>query len=420
MPAEPLDLTLTIDDPDVIAWLAEFDEADRPAKAATALRIGVLALRQASGFVDRQALKDEGALLTATMEKQIAETMGTLVGPESPIMRTLDPKRADGLIAQLQAAVDAELSEHGEAITGAFSLDDPASPLSRLVAYVRQSQDAVRKEFSLDDEASGMWRLRKGLTDLLAEHEKANAEFREQVNVKLAEMAARKSADARGTVHGLDFEAALVEYVTRHAEGAGDIATATGATTGIIKSEKVGDCVLELGPDCTGAGVKVVFEAKQSGSYSIADALEEIDRARRNRAAQVGVFVFSSRTVPAGVASLQRFGKDVVVVWDSEDPTTDVYLDAAVILAKAMALDCHRASAPGVDVDFLAIDKAIEAIAKRAEKTDQVRTWGQTIESTGRKIVDEMETARKDLEKQVEVLRARVEDARTALAGGEG
>lgn len=40
MPTEPLDLILNIDDPDVLAWLAEFDEANQPAKAATALRIG--------------------------------------------------------------------------------------------------------------------------------------------------------------------------------------------------------------------------------------------------------------------------------------------------------------------------------------------------------------------------------------------
>lgn len=420
MAREPLDLTLTIDDPDVLTWLDEFEEADRPAKAATALRIGVLALRQASGFVDRQAIKDEGTLLTAQMEKQVREAVAQLVGPESQLMLRLDPQRADGIIAQLSTAVEAELAEHGGQITGAFDLNDPASPLSRLVEHVRGSQDAVRQQFSLDDESSGMSRVLAKLTGTLEAHEKVNAEFREQVRLTLETMAARKSADQRGTVHGLEFEDALVEYITRHAEGAGDISTATGDTTGIIKSKKVGDCVLELGPDCAGSGARIVFEAKQSGSYSVADALEEIDLARRNRGAQVGVFVFSARTVPPGMASLQRFGKDVVVVWDSEDPSTDVYLDAAIILAKAMALDCHRASAPEVDVDFLAIDKAIEAIAKRAERTDQVRTWGQTIESTGKKIVDEMDIAKKDLERQVDILRARIEEAREALAGREG
>jgi len=419
MQREPLELSLVVDDPDVLAWLDEFEEADRPAKAAAALRIGVLALRQATGFIDRQAIKDEGALLTATMERQVTEAMAALVGPESPLMLVLDPKRADGLVAQLQQAVDAELADHGEKIVGAFSLDDPTSPLSRLVEYVHKSQDVVRQEFSLDDDRSGFSRMLRQLTDALGEHEKTNAEFREQVKVTLAEMAVRKSADARGTVHGLDFEAALVEYVTKHAEGAGDIATGTGATTGVINREKVGDCVLELCPDSAAAGVRIVFEAKQSGSYSIADALDEIDRARRNRGAQVGVFVFSARTVPQGVAPLQRFGKDVVVVWDSEDPTTDVFFDAAIILAKAMAFDCHKATAPVVDVDFPAIDKAIEAIAKLTAKADSVKTSADTIDRATAKILSEAEGMRKDLDREVERLRGLILKAREALSAQE-
>lgn len=239
------------------------------------------------------------------------------------------------------------------------------------------------------------------------------------MKLTLEGMAIRKSADARGTVHGLDFEAQLVEYISRHAEGAGDIAEATGATTGIIKNEKVGDCVLELCPDSAAAGVRIVFEAKQSGSYSLSDAREEIDRARRNRGAQVGVFVFSARTAPEGTARLQRFGKDVVVIWDAEDPSTDVYFDAAIILAKAMALDYHRSCAPEVDVDFAAIDKSIEAIAKRVERTDQVRTYAQTIESNAGKITKEMELMGKDLAQEVEKLRGLILTAREALAGAE-
>lgn len=420
MPTEPLDLTLSIDDPDVLAWLSEFDEADRPAKAATALRIGVLALRQAAGFVDRQAIKDEGALLTATMETQITQAMGTMVGPDSQLMKTLDPQRADGLIAQLREALDTELTEHGEHITGAFSLDDPASPLSRLVSHVRESQDAVRKEFSLDDDNSGLSRLLRQVTGTLVEHEKVNAEFREQVQRTLSEMAVRKEAEARGTTHGLAFEDALTDYVAKHAEGSGDVSEATGARTGVVKSCKVGDCVLELSPDNSAAGAKIVFEAKESASYSLPQALEEIGLARRNRGAQVGVFVFSARTVPQGVSSLHRFGRDVVVVWDAEDPATDVQFDAAILLAKAMALDVHRDTLPAVDVDFDSIDKAIEAVAKRAERTDQIRTWGQTIESTGAKIVGEMDIARKDLDHQVEILRQRIDEARRALAAAGG
>jgi len=46
MSTEPLQLELVIGDPEVLTWLSELEESERPAKAATALRIGVLALRQ--------------------------------------------------------------------------------------------------------------------------------------------------------------------------------------------------------------------------------------------------------------------------------------------------------------------------------------------------------------------------------------
>jgi len=75
MLTEPLQLKLVIDDPQVLPWLKEFEESYRPAKAATALRIGVLELRQATGFVDRQAIKGEGQQLTASIERNVTDTM---------------------------------------------------------------------------------------------------------------------------------------------------------------------------------------------------------------------------------------------------------------------------------------------------------------------------------------------------------
>ena len=46
MSMQRLYVELLIDDPEVLAWLNQFEESDRAAKAATSMRIGVLALRQ--------------------------------------------------------------------------------------------------------------------------------------------------------------------------------------------------------------------------------------------------------------------------------------------------------------------------------------------------------------------------------------
>jgi len=58
----PLILTLAIDDPDVLAELIRREKGSaRDAFAASALRIGVLALRQAEGHVDAEVVRTEGA-----------------------------------------------------------------------------------------------------------------------------------------------------------------------------------------------------------------------------------------------------------------------------------------------------------------------------------------------------------------------
>jgi hypothetical protein len=125
--------------------------------------------------------------------------------------------------------------------------------------------------------------------------------------------------------------------------------------------------------------------------------------------------VFSKKTAPGHLGSLARHGRDITVVWDAEDPATDVCFDAALTLARAMIFDQHRRGHVNAEVDFVELDRAVESIAKRASSLDDIRTWGQTVENTGGKIVAEIDRAQKDLVVQVEKLREQVAQARRAL-----
>jgi hypothetical protein len=303
----------------------------------------------------------------------------------------------------LQTKIDTVIKE--------FSLNEENSALSRLVQNVTHAQRTITNEFSLDNDASCLSKLKRELVDLLATSEKKNQQFQEEVKVSLAKIVTQRQEAERSTRHGLAFEDAVCDFLIHQSQHVGDIATPTGHTTGLIKNCKVGDCVVELGPDSAAPGAKIAVEAKEEGGYSLARAREEVETARKNRGADWGLFVFSKRTAPAGLEPFGRYGNDFVVVWDAEDPASDVFLKAGVIAARALCFRNERQSA-AQQVDFEVIDKAILEIEKRASNLDDVRKSAETIQSSSLKILDRVRKDREALEKQVEVLREKVKDLR--------
>lgn len=299
-------------------------------------------------------------------------------------------------------------------ITDEFSLDNDRSALSRLKEMLEETRGAIHKNLTLDDDGSPLARLKKELLELLGEADKKNTEFREQVRVALAEITTARKEAERSTRHGQVFEDAVYEFVAREAQHAGDIATATGATTGLIKNCKKGDCVVELGPSCLAAGEKIVIEAKQHGGYTLASAREELEAARKNRDAGIGVFVFSKRLSPPGLESLHHFGSDIVCVWDPEDPSTDIWLRAAMVTARAISVR-KRGSSEAAKIDFETIDRAVLDIEKRVANLSEIRTSANTIVSSGNKIIKRVDTDEKALEKQLAVLREHLSDVRNVL-----
>lgn len=534
LPGE-LPLELLVRDREVIEALLEREAGDdRERFALDALRIGVIALRNATGRVDAELIQRETSQMLASLgqtldhharqareqlngslkeyfdpqdgrfnervqrlvahdgelarlmreqidgeNSRLARTMLAHVGRESPLMKVLDPEQSQGLLAALRQAVEGQLTEQSERVLkefsldndeGAlarlvreltikhgdlskdlhakiddvvkeFSLDEENSALSRLVRNVDHAQRTISSEFSfdneqsafsrlnqmlldtqgaihksltLDDDGSPLARLRKELFQLLEVTEKKNTEFQQQVRESLASMTATKKEAERSTRHGMAFEDAVYEFIAREAAPAGDVVIPTGNTTGQIRSCKVGDCIVELSPDCEAAGERIVVEAKQHGSYDLAKARMELETARRNRDAALGLFVFSKRLAPAGLDSLQRYGNDIVCVWDPEDPTTDVYLKAALILARGLSLRTSRSVAAQV-ADFQAIDKAINDIEKHARNLDTIRTSAQTIQSSADKIIDRVRKDEKAFEKQLAILREKMDEVREAM-----
>ena len=498
-----LELRLTVSEPDVHSELVKRKEPERSDFALAAMRIGVVAIRQAQGQVDAGQIRDAGerviADMVAALEEHrqdvsrqvsgcireyfdpqgglftqrvkglvghgdeageleriirsqvggdgsvLARTLAAHLGESSPLMSALNADSADGLVARLAGAIEATLAEqrnrllsefsldhqgsalqrlvqelrrhHGDVgkaleeridlVVGEFSLDRDDSALSRLVGRVESAHRQLSSEFSLDNDASALARLRREILQVVEAQQKSNAEFQLQVTKTLAEMTAKKQEAQRSTRHGLVFEDAVFEFVNRR-RSEGNVASRTGNTTGLIRNCKKGDCVIELGADSAASGARIVVEAKQDQSYTLPRALDEINEARKNRGAGVGVFVFSRRTVPSGITEpLARYGSDVVVVWDAENPASDPYLTAALSVARAISVQSAGCdNGPKVDVE--ALEKAIREVERQAGGLDEITKSAQAIDGHVTKILDRARIVRNGLERQVGVLDEKV------------
>jgi hypothetical protein len=496
-------LNLEVRDPDVVRELRSLENPAEQARVAlTALRIGVLALRQARGQIDAEVVRNEGQRILEEMqfkltahqttlgesmartlaeyfdpasgrfservkrlvekdgelerllrdqlagdESALGRTLAASVGERSPLMKVLSPTESEGLLVALQRAVETQLGAQRDAVLRQFSLDVPDSALSRLVkdvtdrngdlekalttridvvtkefsldneggaltrlvGRVEQAQKQITREFSLDEEASALYRMRSELVGVLETHERANRDFQEEVKTALAAMTARRTEADRSTRHGGEFEESVYAHLEADARDAGDVPTRTGETTGLVKNCKVGDCVIELGPDRVAAGARIVIEAKEAANYDLKQALDEMDLARKNRGASVGLFVSSERTSKLDIPRFGRFGDDIVVRWDADSPGSDAYLDAALSLARALAT---RGAAAGSAraADFQVIEEAILEIEKRSQTLDEVQTSAETIKRAAEKIAERVRLTQEALERQVMRLRDRVED----------
>lgn len=520
-----LPVELVVSDPETIAELCSYPEGElRDEFLRKALRIGVMALRQARGQIDADLIRRESErmlmVLQARLEdhaqsvhdrtaqtlkeyfdpqsgrlqervdrlirrdgeleqvlrkqfgeedSELAKTLSRHFGADSELIKWLNPDQSQGLLGALKGALDeqlslqreqvlkqfsldnkegalarfiqeltsrqGELTEHLqsqiECVVKEFSLDEENSALSRLVANVDRAQKTITREFSLDedtsalsrlkrlleqtntaieghlsldDEDSALARLKRELLGLMEVHRDQNQKFQEEVKLALQTMLARKQEAARSTRHGVDFEAAALELIGLEAQKTGDIMTATGSSVGRIKSCKKGDGMLDLGPESAAPGSRIVIEAKEVEGYQLAAAREEIELARKNRDAQIGLFIFSRNTAPPGIESLFRMGDDIFVTWDVEDAASDLYLKLGISLARALAVRQHREHAEQ-SADFQAIDKAILDIEKAINGFEDLDTWAKTAYKSNEKILDKIGRMRKEIEKQIGILR---------------
>jgi hypothetical protein len=519
-----LEIRLEVSDPDVVSELRKHPEgAAREDYASSALRLGVLALRQATGELDsttiraaaQHMLADLGQLLShrgaditneissalrqyfdpssgalpqrieallrndgeldralrahlAPENSTIAQALSAHFGEGSAIFKLLSPTDASGVKAQVEGVLETlhrEQREHilqefsldnkqsalsrlvaelaasnGElktdlktkvdSLVDEFSLDRPDSALSRLVGRVETAHKAITNEFSadnehsaiarlsrmlqetsqqidkhltLDDDSSALARLKRELLTTIESLVSSNSSFQSEVRTTLATLQARKEEAARSTRHGQTFEEQIGLLIATEGQRLNDPYELAGMTTGAIKNCKTGDFVTTLGPDSAAPGARVVWEAKEDRSYDLKRALAEIELARKNRQAQIGVFVFSKSTAPEGLQPFARYGSDIVIMWDAENTDSDLNVRVAYSVARALVIRENHESIESEQA-LKAIDVATRAIEKQLEHLDQIKIWAETVRNNGEKVVERAAKMRSDLAKEVDAL----------------
>ena len=502
--ADPIHLDFTVRDPEVARELAVRAEGrERDEYAGSALRLGVLALRQASGALDAQTIQHEGerlldavrvllvertghvtegvtqvlgnyfdpasgslpqrlerlvkrdgeleTILSEHLDGErsvLAQTLALHVGSQSPLFKLLSPEQTDGVVATLARTIDRALGAQSEQVLRQFSLDSEDSALSRLLREVATKNGALRKELAedvaavtkefsmdhedsalrrlstaidktckavqtsltLDDQASPLFRMKREMREVLDGMATSNAQFQSEVRATLEAFKARKQEAARSTQHGNTFEGAVGDFLRLEALRLGDLYQPVGTLKGQI-DRKTGDHVLTLGAESGAPDARVVCEAKAKKGYTERDALEEIERARKNRDAQVGLVVMDRATAPEGMEPLRRVGNDVLVVWDPDDAASDLVLRLAVSVTRAMCVR-ERVAESAAEASLEQLDESIESIANQIRVLDEIIHSGRLIKRRGEKVVSSGERLRETLEREVASLQDNVKALR--------
>jgi hypothetical protein len=117
----------------------------------------------------------------------------------------------------------------------------------------------------------------------------------------------------------------------------------------------------------------------------------------------VCVFVHSEKTAQAGIPAFARYGHDIVLRWHAEDPATDVWLKAALMVATALSV--RAATHDKQDAaSFQVVDNAIARMRKQIEGFEQIRTSAQTSSSAAGKILERAKIMEETMLSQVESL----------------
>lgn len=354
--------------------------------------------------------------LSPTEHEGLVQLMGrkvheVLEQEHKQFLRALDPLTEDSAVARFikqlrQELRKADQDQHEQLATALKVLDanDPNSLMSQLKSEHRAAREQLLEAINPNGEKSPLGVLQRMLTETLEKHIASQAtaaeaareqqtRFEKDIRETVVRLEARRIEQQRSARGGAVFEDAVVELV-QELVGAGYVVDNTSSTPGLRPHCKKGDATIGFPPDHGFHGAKVVVEAKRERGYTTGKALEEIDLARANRGAGVGMFVMARSHAVPGFPTFSRIGSNVLVVWDDEDPSSDVYLQGALMVALALAT---RRKTNIEDEDLQALEKVEQRVRTEIARLEKIRAAAEKIRSQVDTIENEVRVGHKKL-----------------------
>lgn len=399
----------------------------------------------------RQLTGDQGVLVQLLQRhlgprnSLLVETLTQHVGEKSPLFRRLSPTDSEGLVCVLGERLRKVLQEeHGE-FQKALNPLNPDGAVGLFIARLREDlaraendqaeqlrlalaaldttkEDSLLNQLRRDTErartellqainpareGSPLAVIKTTLCELLAEHAKSTkeqleearkqtAEFQRDVRDAVQRIETRRREEQKCAAGGGVFEDAVASFAQRHLGSHGYVVDATGNVVGLRPSCKVGDIVIHFPADHAFAGHRVVIEAKRDRSYTPSQALDEIGTARKNRDAGAGVFVLARSHAGPAFPTFSRYGQDIVVVWDDTDPSTDPFLQAALMVALGLATRSKASAAAG---DLQALQNVEQRLVQELTRLEAIRSTAAKIRKHAEAIEKQVTTGETKLGK---------------------
>jgi hypothetical protein len=316
--------------------------------------------------------------------------------------KALDPKSEGGAIAGFIGSLRDELkraeddqAEQLKIALAALDTTKEDSLLNQLRRDTQQAREQLLRAINPAAEGSPLALIHTSLLERLERHAKSQQEqleearklatdFQRDVREAVQRIELRRRDELRSSRGGRLFEDDVIDFVQQSVGANGYIVENTGATVGSVPACKTGDAVIHYPLDHAFRDECIVVEAKQDKSYTITVALQELERARANRGAGVGIFVMAKSHAAPGFPTFSRYGQDVLVTWDVDGPVTDPYLQGALMVGLALAIR-HRSGAAEGDLQALQgieqrITKEVERLGEIQEAAEKIRKQVDAID----------------------------------------